>query len=234
MDENRQPPLNKRLTVSRWLPAWLWVCLTVGAAVCVACWFAMDRLSGKELAFFFGAGFTFMLVILSSLPITAGLSDQDTIVLPPRWLRLPIIAALLGFIGYVWLKEQLEGPAPPAANIDAPAYVVWLLWVCAGWFGLRLLWIGGDMVRALWAGGQMHTRSLAGLITSIMTGAAGGFLLVVFLWPSLQAWSWHQLLACAAVLLGAGVGLALDCIFILVSVLLLRRLLAWRLPHDRK
>ena len=66
MDEpDRQRSWYQRPILPPWFPAWLVACLAAGAITCVAFHFGLGGLSGRGLAYCFGGGFVFALLILS-------------------------------------------------------------------------------------------------------------------------------------------------------------------------
>ena len=76
----------------RWFPAWLGVCVFVGAALSGACWLAMDRLGGQALAGFFAGGFVLCLVVLSFTALNAEETEKQMGSLtPPPWLSVSIV-----------------------------------------------------------------------------------------------------------------------------------------------
>jgi hypothetical protein len=223
-------PWYRRAVTLRWFPGWLLACLACGLCAAVALEYGLGQGTWKSRLAGFGFGFGFTLVILSFTQTKSRPLDQDSGLFPPRWLRVPVIAAALFFSVYAWLEKQvLEAPPP---NVSRPDYALVLLWGCAAWFGLRFLWQGADVVRAVRAGGALRHRSIfgVGLGISFIAGATAGYALVTFLWPESQ-FGWRRFVAWAAVVPGLLVGSAADFYVSLRKWTLMSWLLAFRLPH---
>jgi hypothetical protein len=121
MDEpDRQRSWYQRPILPPWFPAWLVACLAAGAITCVAFHFGLGGLSGRGLAYCFGGGFVFALLILSLAAGRASPTEPPSELAPPHWVCPPVIAvALMG----AWVELQFRAPAPPA-NMPPPDYAV--------------------------------------------------------------------------------------------------------------
>ena len=231
MDEPlHQLPWYKRPVTPRWLPDWLLACLISGATFTVAAEYALGLGNWQARGVAFGLGFGLVLAVLSLVP--ARPQDRDSSLFPPDRVRLPVLAVVFGFAIYTWLDKQFRGPAPPA-DMPRPEYALWVLWGCAGWLAVRLLWIGWDTLRSLRAGGAMagQAPNLA-TFASLVAGGAAGYAAVVSCWPQAQQ-GWRQFFPWAAVLPGAFAGLVVDLYLDLRKGRLMSWLLSRRLPHYR-
>jgi HEAT repeat protein len=150
--------------------------------------------------------------------------------IPPVWVRIPVIATVVVALGYFWAEKQLRGPAP--AGLDARA-AAWILLSCLGWFGFRLLRMGWDVLRAVRAGGQhFGCIPVLSLLVSALAGGGITSAALILLWPDVFH-GWTQALAWAAALPGLFLGAAIDIYLALRTTSVVAWLLALRLPHYR-
>src|SRR5262245_8296999 len=109
MDEPlHQLPWYKRPVAPRWLPGWLLACLLSGAAFTVAADYPLGLGNWQARGVAFGLGFGLVLACLSFAPTRP--EDRDSSLIPPAWVRLPVLALVVGFAIFTWFDEKRRAP----------------------------------------------------------------------------------------------------------------------------
>jgi HEAT repeat protein len=229
MNDTPNPqPWHKRSILPRWFPGWLLACLLSGVAIAAAVGFLLNDWQWRALAIGFALGFAILLVLQSL--VRPRKEDVGSTIIPPAWVRIPVVATVVVALCYFWAEKQLRGPAPAGLEASAAA---WILLLGLSWFGFRLLRMGWDVLRAVRAGGQhFGCIPVLSLLVSALAGGAVASAALIVLWPDVFR-GWTQALAWAAALPGLLIGAVIDMYLALRTTSVVAWLLALRLPYYR-